>query len=319
MPTSTTFISETNATSLMPAPLANEVITAATQRSIALQLMKRLPNMVSSTEKMPVLNALATAYFVNGTAAHDPDTAPNWKTPTAINWTDKTIYAEEIACFVPIAENTLNDSAYNIWGSVRESVLEAIGLQIDQKIFFSSKPNTWPSEILTAAAAAGNTVAFGTYADLADDVSAVMSMVEADGYMVSGFVAHPSMRGSLRELRDSVGHPLLAPSLVAGTPDMLHGVPIYYMQNGAFNTGTIKMFVGDFKSAVYSIRQDVTWKLFTEASIYDPSNGALLYALPQMDMVALRVVMRLGWQVPNPVNRLNTNSVTRYPFATLTP
>jgi hypothetical protein len=36
-------------------------------------------------------------------------------------------------------------------------------------------------------------------------------------------------------------------------------------------------------------------------------------------MVALRAMVRLGWQVPNPINRLNTNAVTRYPFAVLVP
>jgi len=34
-------------------------------------------------------------------------------------------------------------------------------------------------------------------------------------------------------------------------------------------------------------------------------------------MVALRAVMRLGWQLPNPINRINPNDATRYPFAVL--
>jgi len=36
-------------------------------------------------------------------------------------------------------------------------------------------------------------------------------------------------------------------------------------------------------------------------------------------MVALRAVMRLGWQVPNPINRLQTTEADRYPFAVLIP
>lgn len=36
-------------------------------------------------------------------------------------------------------------------------------------------------------------------------------------------------------------------------------------------------------------------------------------------MVALRVVFRAGWALPNPVNRVNTNEDTRYPFAVLKP
>lgn len=36
-------------------------------------------------------------------------------------------------------------------------------------------------------------------------------------------------------------------------------------------------------------------------------------------MVALRVFFRAGWQIANPVNRVNSNNETRYPFAVLKP
>jgi hypothetical protein len=39
----------------------------------------------------------------------------------------------------------------------------------------------------------------------------------------------------------------------------------------------------------------------------------------QQDMVALRATLRIGWQVPNPINRLNEVEATRYPFAALIP
>jgi len=41
--------------------------------------------------------------------------------------------------------------------------------------------------------------------------------------------------------------------------------------------------------------------------------------LAQQDMVALRAVMRLGWQVPNPINRIEEDADERYPFAALIP
>jgi len=34
-------------------------------------------------------------------------------------------------------------------------------------------------------------------------------------------------------------------------------------------------------------------------------------------MVAMRVVARYGFQVPNPLNRMNMTEATRYPFAVL--
>ena len=36
-------------------------------------------------------------------------------------------------------------------------------------------------------------------------------------------------------------------------------------------------------------------------------------------MVALRCVMRLGWEIPNPINALNPNEETRFPFASILP
>ena len=43
-----------------------------------------------------------------------------------------------------------------------------------------------------------------------------------------------------------------------------------------------------------------------------------MYNLAQDDMVALRVTMRLGWEIPNPVNALNETDA-RFPFAALVP
>ena len=76
------------------------------------------------------------------------------------------------------------------------------------------------------------------------------------------------------------------------------------------------MIAGDFTKAVYAIRQDVTYKVLTEAVISD-ADGNIVFNLAQQDMVALRVVMRLGVQIANPVTRrAGTNG---YPFAVLTP
>ena len=90
------------------------------------------------------------------------------------------------------------------------------------------------------------------------------------------------------------------------------------MDNGVWDKTKSTLVVGDFSQAVYSIRQDITYKVLTEAVIQDPSDGSILYNLAQDDMVALRVVMRLGWEIPNPVNAENETDA-RFPFASLKP
>jgi hypothetical protein len=67
------------------------------------------------------------------------------------------------------------------------------------------------------------------------------------------------------------------------------------------------------------MRTDITTKLLTEAVIQDPTTKEIVYNLAQQDMVALRVVFRAGWAMPNPINRVNSNALTRYPFAVLKP
>ena len=39
----------------------------------------------------------------------------------------------------------------------------------------------------------------------------------------------------------------------------------------------------------------------------------------QNDMVALRAVMRLGWEIPNPINAYNVDNTKAFPFAIYAP
>ena len=78
------------------------------------------------------------------------------------------------------------------------------------------------------------------------------------------------------------------------------------------------MISGDFSELVYSIRQDITFKIFDQGVIQDPSTGEIKYNLMQNDMVALRAVMRLGWEIPNPINAMVPDKTKRCPFAILT-
>lgn len=99
----------------------------------------------------------------------------------------------------------------------------------------------------------------------------------------------------------------------------LEGAPMDFPLNGAFDPTKALMIAGDFKQLVYAIRQDVTYKILTEATIVDPSTKEILYSLAQQDMVALRAVMRLGWEIPNPINYMEETEANRCPFAVYAP
>ena len=47
--------------------------------------------------------------------------------------------------------------------------------------------------------------------------------------------------------------------------------------------------------------------------------GKVIYSLAQQDMVALRAVMRLGWEIPNPISAYRAELDAYSPFAVYVP
>ena len=142
----------------------------------------------------------------------------------------------------------------------------------------------------------------------------VISKVEASGFFVNGHMADISMRAKLRGLKDTTGQPIFKSDMQSGTNYYLDGSPMNFPNNGAFDKSKALMISGDFSQLVYAIRQDITFKLFTEGVVQN-TDGSIAYNLMQNDMVALRAVMRLGWEIPNPINALQKDKNKRCPFA----
>ena len=255
------------------------------------------------------------AYFVNG------DTGT--KQTTKVDWKNKFLEAEEIAVIVPIPEAVLDDAEYDIWGQIRPRIEAAFGEVFDAAVLYgTNKPSTWPDGIVTQAQQKGKVVALGTGDDLYDDIMAeggVIDLVEQSGFMVNGHVAAMGMRAKLRGLRDADGQPIFKATMQEGTRYQLDGERMIFPQNGVVDPTKSLMISGDWSQLVYSIRQDITYKVLTEAVIQDPATGEIVYNLAQQDMVALRCVMRLAWQIPNPINQLDRNEETRFMFSVLKP
>ena len=305
-------IDRTGAASLIPEENAREIIQGVVTQSAVLQRGRKLPNMSSKTYKMPVLDMLPIAYFVNG------DTGAKKTTKQA--WDKKCITAEEIAVIVPIPEAVLDDSDYDIWGEVKPRVIEAFGKVIDGAVLFDlDKPSTWRDGVVTTATKAGSVVTLATGDDLYDKIMAeegIIAKIEESGYFVNGHMADISMRAKLRGLKDTTGNPIFKSDMQNGTTYSLDGSPMNFPNNGAFDKSKALMISGDFSQLVYAIRQDITFKLFTEGVVQN-TDGSIAYNLMQNDMVALRAVMRLGWEIPNPINSMKTDKTKRCPFAIL--
>lgn len=290
----------------------------------------RRTRMQRAQTRQPVIAALPTAYFVTG------DTG--LKQTTSVSWANKYINAEEIAVIVPIPDNVVADTDFDIWGEIRPLLEEAVGVLVDGSVLFGTDtsgggvtpPASWPTPVVQAAGLAGNAVVRGTSTvDVADDVNAVLGTMEADGYVANYIMAVPTLRATFRGLRSTQKEPIFADSLHDGNASQtLWGIPIEYLLNGSFPTGSmgaagtnehrVDMLTLQKEHFILGIRDDMNYKMLDQAVIQD-NTGAIIYNLAQQDMQAMRLTMRLGWQVSNPPNRVQSAEASRYPAAVLRP
>lgn len=309
----TNIISRTDAQALVPEVISNEIIGNLQNESAAMNMFRRLPVSTNQT-RLPVLSALPTAYFLNG----DTDL----KQTTEVDWANKFLNVEEIAAIVPIPEAVLDDAAFDVWGAIRPLLEQAIARTLDAAVFFgANKPSSWPAAIATQCASTSNTVTAGTNAATAGgvvgDFSDLFALVEADGFDVNGVVATTAYKGKLRQARATTGESLL--NFGEATQKAVFGVDVAYPMRGLWPTSsaTAQAFVGDFTQGILGVRQDITYKILDQAVIQD-NTGEIQFNLAQQDMVALRIVFRVAWQVANVINYDNSDDgTTRYPFAAL--
>lgn len=315
---------------LVPENVSQEVWELAVQESAALSLFPQI-RLATSQQRIPVLSGLPTAYWVDG------DTG--LKQTTGQAWANKFIDVAELAVIVPIPEAVLDDTPFDIWAEVQPRLVEAIGRKVDEAVFFGfDKPAIFPKSLVAGAQEAGNTVVRGSVAkggqdlgaggDLADDFNYVMRLLEDDGYDAENFVLSRRYRSRLRGLRDADGQLLYVPGVPNSSPDTVYGLPVSYgalrqAWNSPSNTANVEGLVLPSDSVVIGIRQDITYKMLTEATIHN-ADGTVAFNLAQQDMVALRATFRCGFQVKDlptpekPEFQKDGEPKTRYPAAIIT-
>lgn len=278
--------------------LVNEIFEGVAKGSKILPLMTKLPDMSKSKESLPVLSLLPEAYWVSGDNG--------LKGVSKMAWDKKYIYAEEVAVVVPIPESVLNDADYDIIGQAKPRIIEAFYKKIDEAIISGkNKPARFREGLIPSIKTAGNNVpATGT---LYEQISNAMGKVEEDGYDVNGILGGVGLKKAFRDgFVDKNGQPLNASEVTEVTRS--------FVNNGAWDKTQAKLVVGDFTQAVYANRSDIEFKLFDSGVVTD-AEGNIIYNLMQQDMVALRCTLRMGWELPNPVNAENADNATRFPFA----
>jgi HK97 family phage major capsid protein len=279
---------------------------------------------------MPVLNTLPSAYWVADTTGVAPS---GLKQSTEVDWRNVVLTAEELAVLVPIPDAVLADAQSDIWAEIRPLVEEAFGKAIDEAVLFGiNKPASWPNDVKAGAIAAANVVAYPTGTDIAVDLNNLYAAVEADGYGVTGNAMHMALKAVFRGLRASTGEFIFKPghpgaenttfgnSAEAETGDLL-GVRTMIGRNGAFEAElalatSVRMIAGDWSQMVLAVREDFNVQFSKHAVIQDAA-GAIQYNAWQQDLTIGRFVGRFAYAIPNPVNRQQPTTASRFPFAIL--
>lgn len=305
-------ITRADALALLARQDINEIIKPDTNTSAALASFRTV-RMTAGTASMPVLASLPTAGWVSESATD----ASGVKPTTKVTWANKNLVAEEMAVIVPVHENLLADTKFDLWSEIRPLVQAEFGRLLDLAVFQGvNKPASWTDPaLIPGAIAAGNAVAEGEDGvDLAESFNQAFGLVEDDEFDVNSAYTGRFLRADLRGLRDLDNRPIYLDSLRADSNTAsIYGQDLYYVGNRAWDRDQAIALVGDSSKVVLGIREDVQVKLLDQATL---GTGENQINLAERDMVALRFKFRVGFAT---AFSTAAGDNTDYPFAVITP
>jgi HK97 family phage major capsid protein len=307
----------TDVAPLIPEQVSNEMLGKATEGSAVLNMFRTIP-VQGNAMRFPILSALPIAYWVSG------DTG--LKQTTEMAWSNKYLTIEEIATIMPVADNVMEDVTINIWDEAQPLIVEAFARVLDSAVFFGANaPASFPTNIIAAAAAAGNYIDVGTNAATAGgfmgDLDDLIGKIELDGYDVTSYLSPIATRARFRKARDTTGRKL-DEGRVGGDLKSVDGVQILYPMRGLWpasggaGVNGVALIGGDWSQFVVGVKSGIEYKLITDGVITD-DQGNIVYNLPQQDMQAIRLKFRVGWQVGNTINNDQPTEASRYPVGYL--
>lgn len=308
---------------LIPVEMSREIIKSIPNLNPIMQLARKLPNMATGQTVMPMFGTSPYAYFVS---------SGGLKQTSEVDWTEKNIHAEEVAVILPIPQDAIDDSSYDLWGEMKPEVEKAFARTIFGAVAYGTAiPATWTTDLggaglVAIATTAGNVASRAAFKDLYEAImgesadglaDGQLMLLEADGYMATGHIAAVKLRGALRNVRSADGVPIFTRAAQDVTQYELDGAPMFFPTDGSVDPAQALDIAGQWDQLVYAMRQDMTYQIFTEGVVSD-ATGHIVLNLMQQDSAALRAVMRIGFALPNPPNAMQATAASRCAFSLLT-
>lgn len=287
---------------LIPVELRNEVLRIAqTQFGLARRDMFYLPfSGPGNSRNIPTLGT-SVSVFWTGEGAKKRSTQPSF------NLVNQTL--KKLAAIVPMTEEILEDSLIDLNALLGQLFAEAISKEEDIQ-FFTGTGSPWTGLLNNGQL---NQVAQGSGDPsqlTADDLLDMIDATPTGALNGAKFYFHRSVLSVLRKLKGSDGQYILQ-NPGNGLPSTLWNYP--YETSDAFpaladvGTGDPYILFGNLKQgAIFGDKQAIRIKLLTEATVGD-TNGSesgsdvqTAINLAEQDMVALRIVERVGYVVALP-------------------
>lgn len=318
----------TNKSVNLPVEYTTEIIRGVVGRSKALELGRRLRDMRTKELFLNVNKELPVAGWVkkSQTTPNAEGTEINRKPISSYAFEGVKIVAEDLAVIIPLSEDTVEDTedfGIDTVAEMSEQVVDAFQEAIDlAAIFGIDAPWDNYNGLVAEATEKGAVVTWDGSAGKSfyTAISQAMEYVETSGYLPNAILGGPSILSAFRNSITDLG-------VNVTDQGEIGRLARHTDLTGGFDYSSAFAIVGEFRYLVYSFRKEMTMKLITEGVIQDPLTGEILYNLAQQDMVAVRFVMRLGFALPNPVNRVSgvlssdgkvvTKGAKAYPFAVI--
>lgn len=280
---------------LVPPQLLAEVNRFVETYGVARRDMRYLPFSGAGNErKIPALaNSVSVFWVAEGGAK--PSTKPTFDLVTQT--------LKKLAAIVPITEELLEDSAINLISLLGELFGEAVAMEEDRVFFNGSVAAGDPYNGILRATGVVNVDMTGgdDAADIdADDLNNLIYAVPRAVRELGKFYMHSTVFQVIQQLRSAVTGNYIVQSPVGDRPGTIWGRPyeLLDIMPDATLTANKSPFVAYSnlqKTCVYGEKSGLRVKLLDQAIVQSAEESPSDLNLATQDMVALRIVKRVGY------------------------
>lgn len=292
---------------LIPDELRAEVLRVAEkQYGLARRDMRYLPFAGAGNERrIPALSGSVAVTWTDEAAA---------KTSTAPSFGIVTQTLKKLAAIVPMTEEIIEDSAINLTSLVAELFAEAVAKEEDLQ-FFNGNGTVWTGILNNGSVNVTRTSTSNATSITADDLLDMQDATPTGALSGAKYYMHRTVFGVVRKLKAATTGEYIVQQPTGTDVATIWGYPVEL--SDAFPTlaasATVSkpiVLFGNLKvAAIFGDKQQLRVKMLDQATIRNVADDANIN-LAQQDMVAVRIVERVGYvlAIPSAVTVLKTKA-----------